>query len=120
MEKSEVVFDLESNPESRFQAIYEGLKFVIAIEKASTKPGMLSLVGAEAYCMLMDLKQSHAEQCENAESNAFIAPFLDRERLIKDVTERFEDPGFFDQDSQEAAAWIHGIYVDAFNQLLHS
>jgi len=66
--KKHVKFDLESNPSHRFQAIYEGLRLVVDREKQryANQKGTFSLVGAEAYSMLEDLKITHPKQCEQA------------------------------------------------------
>ncbi len=68
-DKMKVTFDLESNPEFRFQAIYEGLIMIKEKESTNVDSGKFSLVGAEAYCMLQDLKISHPRQFADAESN---------------------------------------------------
>lgn len=68
MKKSTVKFDLEPNPEYRFQAIYEGLTLVMQREAQNTDPSKFSIVGAEAYCMLEDLKLSHPQQFQEAKS----------------------------------------------------
>lgn len=66
---NKLTFDLESNPEMRLYVLYAGLRMYMESKRETDKktPDMFSLAGAEAYCLLQDLKEKLPElyaQCE--------------------------------------------------------
>lgn len=64
-----IIFDLEaSDQECAFFAIYAGLRMYMGVKKQQeTRPDMLSVASAEAYCMLKSLEEQFPEEYKNAE-----------------------------------------------------
>lgn len=55
--------------EHMFMALYAGLKMIQEAEKKQEKEGMFSLVGAEAYCLIEDLKKQFPGQMKIAQAD---------------------------------------------------
>lgn len=63
-----ITFDLEvSDQECAFFAIYAGLRMYKEQRKAGTPLNMVSIAGAEAFCMLGQLKEQHPNDYREAE-----------------------------------------------------
>ncbi|MDQ6481603.1 hypothetical protein [Dyadobacter sp. LHD-138] len=74
--EDQVLFNIESNLEEGFFSIYAGLRMLLdhesqwQIEKNKDQPKekqVFSLIGAEAYCRIQELKESHPEMVASAE-----------------------------------------------------
>lgn len=65
-----IVIDMEGRLDSEaYMAIYGGLTMIKESEsKAATEPGMFSLVGAEAYGILEDIKEQHPKEMADAKA----------------------------------------------------
>ncbi|WP_281681851.1 hypothetical protein [Zunongwangia profunda] len=80
----EVTFDLESNPDVGFYALYAGLK-MFSDKKAEETKGTdkMNVAGAEAYAMLQDLKEQFPEKFNEAQE-AYIRSQVDKWLLTED------------------------------------
>lgn len=74
--KNQVIFDIEPSPEDGFFSIYAGLRMLLDHEsqwhidknKGQLKEKQVfSIIGAEAYCRIQELKESHPEMVASAE-----------------------------------------------------
>ncbi len=65
-----VEFNLEGNPDVSFYALYAGLRMFKdkKVEQDKKHPGQINQAGAEAYCMLQDLKEQHPKQYLESET----------------------------------------------------
>lgn len=64
-----IEFDLEaSEQDCAFYAIYTGLRMCMEEQAKKEVEGSYSLVGAEAYCMLQQLKEKHPIQYLSAKN----------------------------------------------------
>lgn len=64
-----VEFNLEGNPAVAFYALYAGLIMFKdkKVEQDKNSPDKINQAGAEAYCMLQDLKKQYPKHFEYAE-----------------------------------------------------
>lgn len=72
-------FNHSSDPSAAFFALYAGLRIYKELKDSVTEPDMLSIPGAEAFCMLMKLKEKFPEQfaaCEREYNSTYAGVYL--------------------------------------------
>ena len=65
----DIKFNLESNPDVGFYALYAALRYFKEYKtKTNKNPLAVSTVGAECYCMLYDLKKQFPDKYAESEA----------------------------------------------------